>query len=86
MSDMIHDEVIVYSQPSCGQCIATYRALESKGIRYRVVDLSEHPEAVDYIQELDSRYRGAPVVVVDDQDHWSGFQPAEIDRIAQHRS
>ena len=32
--------VTVYTKPSCVQCNATYRALDSKGIEYEVLDLS----------------------------------------------
>ena len=56
----------------------------TKGIPYRVVDLSEDDAALEYVKELG--YAQAPVVVVDDQDHWAGFNPIEIDRIAAHLS
>ena len=39
--------VTVYSKPSCVQCNATYRALDSKGIDYEVLDLSEDPAALE---------------------------------------
>jgi glutaredoxin-like protein NrdH len=72
--------VTVYSKPDCVQCGATYRALDAKGIAFEVVDLTESPAALEYVtQELG--YSAAPVVVVDEQDHWSGFRP---DKIAQH--
>ncbi|KKX99532.1 glutaredoxin-like protein NrdH [Microbacterium sp. Ag1] len=73
---------LVYSKPSCVQCNATYRALDAKGIPYRVVDLSQDDAALEYVKDLG--YAQAPVVVVDDQDHWAGFNPIEIDRIAAH--
>lgn len=79
---MIENELVVYSKPSCVQCTATYRALDAKNIPYRVVDLTESDAAMEYVKELG--YAQAPVVVVDDQDHWSGFNPIEIDRIAAH--
>lgn len=82
MSDMIQDELVVYSKPSCVQCTATYRALDSKGIPYRVVDLTENANALEYVQELG--YLQAPIVVVDDDDHWAGFRPDHIERIAAH--
>ena len=82
MNGMIENELVVYSKPSCVQCTATYRALDSKGIPYRVVDLSQDDAALEYVKDLG--YVQAPVVVVDDQDHWSGFNPGEIDRIAAH--
>lgn len=86
MDTMIEQAVIVYSKPSCVQCNATYRALDAKGVRYEIVDLTaeESAGALEYVKELG--YAQAPVVVVDDEDHWSGFQPGEIDRIAAHLS
>lgn len=70
----------VYSKPNCVQCTATYRALDGQGIDYQVVDLTGSDAALEYVtQELG--YNQAPVVVVDEHDHWSGFRP---DKIAQH--
>ncbi|MBP2422211.1 glutaredoxin-like protein NrdH [Microbacterium imperiale] len=74
--------VTVYSKPSCVQCNATYRALEAKGISYTVVDLSRDDNALEYVKDLDPTYMQAPIVVVDEHDHWSGFRPDCIDRIA----
>ncbi|RFA06439.1 NrdH-redoxin [Subtercola boreus] len=69
--------VVVYSKPDCPACRATYRALDSRGIRYRVIDVTESAAALEYItQELG--YSQAPVVVVDDNDHWAGFRPDKI--------
>ena len=65
----------VYTKPACVQCTATYRALDKAGIEYDVVDISENPEARDYVMALG--YLQAPVVVAGD-DHWSGFRPDRI--------
>lgn len=71
---------IVYSKPDCVQCSVTYRALAAKGIAYQIVDLLDNAAALEYVtQELG--YSQAPVVVVDDNDHWAGFRP---DKIAAH--
>ncbi|MCP2286971.1 Glutaredoxin, partial [Promicromonospora umidemergens] len=56
-------------------------ALDAKGILYDIVDLSENDAALEYVKELG--YSQAPVVVVDDQDHWSGFRPDKIERVAK---
>ena len=56
--------VTVYSKPSCVQCNATYRALDNKGINYRVIDVSADDEAAEYVKGLG--YMQAPVVVTDD--------------------
>ena len=76
--------VIVYSTPTCMQCQLTYRALDERGIPYRAVDLSENAEAATYVTE-ELGYSTAPVVVVTDSDHWAGFRPDHIDRIATHQ-
>lgn len=74
--------VTVYSKPACVQCNATYRALDSKGISYVVVDVTEVPAALEYITE-ELGYSQAPVVVVDDENHWSGFRPDKILELAK---
>lgn len=67
--------ITVYTKPACVQCNATYRALDKAGIDYDVVDISQDPEARDYVMALG--YLQAPVVVADDS-HWSGFRPDRI--------
>jgi len=71
--------VTVYTKPSCVQCNATYRALDSKGIAYEVLDLSQDETALAAVKELG--YLQAPVVITD-EDHWSGFRPDKIDELA----
>ncbi|MEX0153850.1 glutaredoxin-like protein NrdH [Microbacterium sp. LMI1-1-1.1] len=73
--------LVVYSKPSCVQCTATYRALDAKGIKYTVVDLTTNPAALEYVMD-ELGYSAAPVVVASDQDHWSGFRPDLIDKHA----
>jgi len=73
--------ITVYSKPSCVQCTATYRSLDNSKLAYQVVDVTAEPWALEYIQgELG--YMQAPVVVVSDHDHWSGFRPDNIARVA----
>ena len=71
--------VTVYTKPSCVQCTATYRALDSKGIEYKVLDLSEDEAALETVKGLG--YLQAPVVVTEDE-HWSGFRPDKIAALA----
>ena len=71
--------ITVYTKPSCVQCTATYRALDSKGIEYQVLDLTEDPSALEQVKSLG--YLQAPVVITD-EDHWSGFRPDKIDELA----
>jgi len=71
--------ITVYTKPSCVQCNATYRAMDAKGIRYEIVDLSSDEEALEKTKALG--YLQAPVVVAGDE-HWSGFQPDKINDLA----
>ncbi|BDZ54173.1 glutaredoxin-like protein NrdH [Agromyces marinus] len=71
--------VTVYTKPSCVQCNATYRALDSKGIEYEILDLSQDETALAAVKELG--YLQAPVVITD-EGHWSGFRPDKIDELA----
>ena len=65
--------ITVHSKPSCVQCTATYPALDNKGMRYEVIDLTAQPaEVVDAFKA-----RGllpAPLAVTD-ADTWPGFRP-----------
>ncbi len=74
--------VAVYTLPSCMQCKLTYDELDRQGVSYEIVDLSKQPEMVEYVQDLDPTYLRAPVVVVNEREHWAGFQPDCIRRIA----
>jgi glutaredoxin len=51
-----------------------------KGIEYNVLDVTEDPAALEQVKSLG--YLQAPVVITD-EDHWSGFRPDHIDRIAK---
>ena len=72
--------IVVYSKPRCVKCDWTYKALDKHGIAYEVVNLAEDENALEYVKELG--YEQAPVVAVDDEDHWSGFRPDQIERVA----
>lgn len=71
--------ITVYTKPACVQCNATYKALDKQGLSYEVVDISEVPEARDYVMALG--YLQAPVVVAGGE-HWSGFRPDRIKALA----
>lgn len=73
--------VKLYSKPNCPQCKATHRALEKHQIPFEYVDISQDSDALDYVTGLG--YSQAPVVVVSDDHHWSGFRPDRIQALKQ---
>lgn len=72
--------VIVYSKPRCVQCDATKRALESAGIGFEMVDITDDAAALAKVKALG--YAQAPVVLTDGE-HWSGFRPDKIKALAR---
>lgn len=73
----------VYSKPQCPKCTSTYRAFESKGLREGVdwckhdLSLPENDAALQWVMN-DLGYSEAPIVYVDENNHWCGFRPDKI--------
>lgn len=62
-----------------------WKVLAELGIPFVECDITrdENLAARAYVMG-DLGYTRAPVVVVDEHDHWSGFQPGELKRVAAH--
>ena len=71
--------VTLYSKPSCVQCGAVQRRLESKNIPYKKVDISEDAKAYEHVAKLG--YLSVPVVEGSDGSHFQGYDPARIDAL-----
>lgn len=74
---MNFDTTRIYTTPSCSQCSLTKRWLDSRGIDYEAVDLTQSPD--DFAAVTALGYKAAPVVFVADDVHWSGFNPALLE-------
>lgn len=75
--------VTVFSKPSCPQCMATHRHLKKNGIPFNSVDLSQDPAALEHVKSLG--YTSAPVVQLDEGNHWSGYRPDQLDALAMQK-
>ena len=71
--------VIVYILPFCARSIATTRDLAQHGVDFEEIDLSGNPQARARVEALG--YMRAPVVVYAGE-HWAGYNPEAIARIA----
>lgn len=72
--------------PACMRCRMTARKAADLGLSFTEIDVRQNAEALRWISE-DLGYTEAPVVVVEDgtdQDHWGGFRPDQLARIAAH--
>lgn len=72
-------KITVYSKPKCVQCEMTKGWLNTRGIDYDTVDISQDEAALAAVKALG--YMGAPVVIVHNRDDnadeatWYGFRP-----------
>lgn len=69
----------VYTKPNCVQCNMTKRHMDKIGVEYTTVDITEDPTALDKLIQMG--YKAAPVVMTEDGEHWSGFQPEKINEL-----
>ncbi|WP_288968470.1 glutaredoxin family protein [uncultured Microbacterium sp.] len=69
--------------PSCGKCEMTKRMLKAKGIPFIETNIRDDEAAREYVT-VELGYSTAPVVVVDDEDHWCDLRPDHIERVAAH--
>lgn len=67
--------VTVYTKPSCPQCTMTKKTMDSLGINYETVDVTEDQAAYDKVVALG--FMSAPVVIAGDES-WAGFRPDRI--------
>lgn len=72
--------VTVYTKPSCVQCDATKRMMNSLGIEYSTVDITEDQEAFEML--LAKGFKAAPVVITD-SGSWAGFNPDKINSLVE---
>ena len=56
--------VTMYTTTWCGYCRNTKRYLDRKGVPYREIDIEEHPEYGDRIEELTGGYRIVPTLEI----------------------
>ena len=76
--------VVVYTTgDTCVQCRLTKQVMDAVGVAYADIDLTDprYAAARGYVTE-ELGYSSAPVVVVDDHDHWAGFRPDRIKQLA----
>lgn len=75
----MNKEVVVYTLPACGGCIATKKWLEKKGFDYKEIEITQ--EIVEqkgfnkapYIEITDFSPSGGSIT-----DGWQGFRPDRL--------
>lgn len=75
--------ITLYTKPTgCFGCKQTKEKFDAAGVPYEDIDITDpaNAEALAYVTE-ELKYSQVPIVVVDDEDHWSGLDPDNITRI-----
>lgn len=79
---MTVQEITLYSQPSCGPCVAIGSALKRKEIPYTPADISVDDQAREFIAGLG--YTGTPVIHVRTETgsyHWQGMNTDRLNKL-----
>jgi glutaredoxin-like protein NrdH len=79
MTDSEEFRPVLYTKPGCFPCRKTLQKFQEAGIEPRIEDLSINPAALEYVSE-ELGYSQAPIVVIDDDFHWSGLDLDNINR------
>lgn len=72
--------VIVYSKPNCPQCEHTKRDMDTLGIAYQAIDLSNDKSQLQRL--VQAGYRTAPIVETQ-LGAWSGYDREKIRSLLQ---
>ena len=58
--------VTMYSTPWCGYCHRLKGQLDREGISYDIVDIEQHPEAADIVEQVNHGNQTVPTLVYTD--------------------
>ena len=65
-SDTTTATFTMYSTPWCGYCHRLKSQLDSEGVTYEVVDIEQHPEAADIVEQVNNGNQTVPTLVYSD--------------------
>lgn len=75
-------KVFLYTLSTCGWCKKTKELLKEKGVEYEYLDIDnlKAEERKAAIEDLHNRNAplGFPVIIIDDKDLITGYQPEKI--------
>jgi mycoredoxin len=58
--------VTMYTTPWCGYCHRLQGQLDREGITYQLVDIEQHPEAVEVVERVNNGNQTVPTLVFTD--------------------
>jgi glutaredoxin 3 len=74
--------VVVYRTPTCGYCFRVARLLESKGVRFQEIDVSEDFGKRQWLRDV-TKQRTVPQVFINDKPVGGFDDLARLERTGQ---
>jgi len=65
-SDTTTATFTMYSTPWCGYCHRLRSQLDREGVTYEVVDIEQHPEAADIVEQVNNGNQTVPTLLYSD--------------------
>ena len=65
-SDTTTATFTMYSTPWCGYCHRLKSQLDREGVTYEVVDIEQHPEAAEIVEQVNNGNQTVPTLVYSD--------------------
>ncbi|MDE1547805.1 glutaredoxin domain-containing protein [Jeotgalibaca caeni] len=72
-------QVVVYSKPGCGECQFTKKYLAKMNIQFIEKNITEDPAWVEEVKALG--FFSLPVVQVEGEEPFNGFQPERLNQL-----
>lgn len=69
--------VTVFTTASCPQCLVTKRHLKDRNVEFEEIRIDQNPDWADRLKGMG--FMAAPVVLVEDDDVWSGYSSDSIE-------
>lgn len=70
-------DITVYTKNGCPKCDMTKKVLKSEGIEFETFNIEKNAKAYDFVVNK-LGLREMPVVVVEGQEPFTGFQPDKL--------
>ena len=77
-SDTTTATFTMYSTPWCGYCHRLRSQLDREGVTYEVVDIEQHPEAADIVEQVNHGNQTVPTLVYSDGSAQTNPSVAEV--------
>lgn len=79
MAANTNGKIKMYTTTWCGDCRITKSVLEKLGVPFEEINIEQHPDAADYVMQVNDGRRSVPTLVYgDDAASLSGFSRTKL--------